>query len=107
MPNAELVELTCGGCFASVEETNHGGAFDSFRLNYGGTLSAPIVNGPGFTVDAIQTALQGVSEVQTVSLSGYDTNGDSYRLSYDGAESVPITRGEQHHRRNRRGAQRR
>ena len=49
---------------------------------------------PGFTVDAIQTALQGVSEVQTVSLSGYDTNGDSYRLSYDGAESVPITRGQ-------------
>ena len=26
MPNIELVNLSCGGCFASVEETNHGGA---------------------------------------------------------------------------------
>jgi hypothetical protein len=92
--NFELVDLACGGCFASVEETNHGGAFDSFRLNYAGTLSAPIVNGPGFTTDAIQTTLQGVTEVQTVSLSGYDTDGDSYRLSYAGSETVPITRGE-------------
>ena len=33
VPNVELVNLSCGGCFASVEETNHGGANDSFRLN--------------------------------------------------------------------------
>ena len=31
--NPELVNLSCGGCFASVEETSHGGANDSFRLN--------------------------------------------------------------------------
>ncbi len=49
VPNAELVDLSCGGCFASVQETNHGGAFDSFRLNYDGTLSAPIVNGTNYT----------------------------------------------------------
>ena len=34
VPNIELVELNCG-CFASVQETNHGGP-GSFRLNYGG-----------------------------------------------------------------------
>ena len=30
VPNFELVNLACGGCFGSVEETNHGGANDSF-----------------------------------------------------------------------------
>ena len=39
VPNAELVDLSCGGCFGSVEETNHGGANDSFTLNYNGTVS--------------------------------------------------------------------
>jgi hypothetical protein len=43
VPNIELVELNCG-CFASVQETNHGGALDSFQLNYDGNVSAPIVN---------------------------------------------------------------
>ncbi len=94
MPNAELVDLSCGGCFASVQETNHGGAFDSFRLNYDGTLSAPIVNGTNYTVEAVQLALQGATEVQTVSLTGYDTDGDSYTLNYEGADTVPITRGQ-------------
>ena len=45
VPNIELVNLSCGGCFGSVEETNHGGANDSFTLNYNGNVSAPIVNG--------------------------------------------------------------
>ena len=45
VPNIQLVNLSCGGCFASVEETNHGGANDSFTLNYNGNVSAPIVNG--------------------------------------------------------------
>ena len=48
VPNIQLVELNCG-CFASVEETNHGGALDSFRLNYDGNLSASIVNGTNYT----------------------------------------------------------
>jgi hypothetical protein len=94
VPNAELVDLSCGGCFASVQETNHGGAFDSFRLNYNGTLSAPIVNGTNYTLEAVQLALQGASEVQTVSLTGYDTDGDSYTLNYEGTDTVPITRGQ-------------
>ena len=37
VPSAQIVNLSCGGCFASVEETNHGGANDSFTLNYNGT----------------------------------------------------------------------
>ena len=48
VPNIQLVELNCG-CFSSVEETNHGGANDSFRLNYNGNLSAPITNGIDYT----------------------------------------------------------
>ena len=94
MPSFQLVNLNCGGCFASVEETNHGGANDSFRLNWNGNVSAPIANGAGFTADGVQVALQGLSEVQTVSLSGYTTDGDSYTLNYNGADTVPITRGQ-------------
>lgn len=94
VPNIEIVNLSCGGCFASVEETNHGGAPDSFRLNYDGSVSAPITNGVNYTAAAIQEALQGLSEVQTVSLTGYDTDGDSYTLNYNGADSVAIMRGQ-------------
>jgi hypothetical protein len=56
VPNIELVELNCG-CFASVQETNHGGALDSFRLNYDGNVSAPIVNGTNYTAAGVQAAL--------------------------------------------------
>jgi hypothetical protein len=94
VPNMEIVNLSCGGCFASVEETNHGGANDSFALNYNGNVSTPITNNVNYTAAAIQTALQGVSEVQTVSLSGYDTDGDAYTLNYNGADTVPMTRGQ-------------
>src|SRR4029450_6417266 len=57
VPSAQLVNLSCGGCFASVEETNHGGANDSFTLNYNGTDSAVITNGVNYTAAGIQTAL--------------------------------------------------
>ena len=49
--------LSCGGCFASVEETNHGGANDSFTLNYDGNCPAPIVNGTNYTAAGILAAL--------------------------------------------------
>ena len=49
MPSFQLVNLSCGGCFASVEETNHGGANDSFTLTYNGNTSAPITNGTNYT----------------------------------------------------------
>ena len=49
--------LSCGGCFASIEETNHGGANDSFTLNYNGNTSAPIMNGTNYTAAGILAAL--------------------------------------------------
>ena len=67
---------------------------DSFTLTWDGKTSAPIVRGTNFTAAAIQAAIQGPSEVQTVALTGYDANGDSYRLSYGGANSHPIVRGQ-------------
>ncbi len=67
---------------------------DSFTLSWVGRTSAPIVRGTNFTAAAVQAAIQGPSEVQTVALTGYDTNGDSYRLSYGGANTVPIVRGQ-------------
>ena len=39
VPNLELVNLSCDGCFASVDETNHGGANDSFTI--GGNVPDP------------------------------------------------------------------
>ncbi len=57
VPSLELVNLACNGCFASVEETNHGGAFDSFTLNYNGSVSAPIVNGTNYSAAGILAAL--------------------------------------------------
>ena len=58
VPNIELVNLDCGGCFASVEETNHGGAFDSFTVNYDGNDSAPIINGVNYTAAGIKAAIE-------------------------------------------------
>ena len=49
--------LSCGGCFGSIEETNHGGANDSFTLNYNGNTSAPITNGTNYTAAGILAAL--------------------------------------------------
>jgi hypothetical protein len=34
-----------------------------------------------------------INEVQTISLRGFDTNGDSFTLIFNGMESTPITRG--------------
>src|SRR5262249_8115138 len=94
LQSLSIQSLACApGCFSRVDETNHGGAFDSFKLNYNGTVSSAITNGTNYTAAAIQTALQGVSEVQTVSLTGFDP-GDSYTLNYNGADSIPITGGQ-------------
>ncbi len=60
VPSIELVNLSCGGCFASVEETNHGGAFDSFTLNYNGNVSAPIVNGTSYNAAGLNAALASI-----------------------------------------------
>ena len=82
------------GCTASVFEAFDGSPTpDSFALSYGGAETGPIVAGAGYTLASIQEAIQGRSEEQAVSLTGYDTDGDSFRLSYKGADTVPIVRG--------------
>jgi hypothetical protein len=73
---------------------NGGSTFDSFTLSYEGTETVPIVNDSNYTAEGVQEALQGPSEVQTVTLAGYDTDGDSFTLAYGGADSHPIVRGQ-------------
>src|ERR1044072_4013932 len=51
---------------------------DSFTLSFRGKDSNPIVRGTNYTLAGIQQEIQGVTEVQTVALAGYDANGDSY-----------------------------
>jgi hypothetical protein len=67
---------------------------DSFTVDYNGTDSTPIVNGTSYTQAGVQAAIQGPSEIQTVSLTGYDTDGDSYSLNYNGSGTTPIVRGQ-------------
>jgi hypothetical protein len=111
-PTAAGFDVTFGGTLASTDVSplevvngvgvtgivstpfDGGPTFDSFTLDYEGTDSAPIVNGTNYTAAGVQEALQGRSEVQTVSLAGFDTDGDSYTLAYGGADSVPIVRGQ-------------
>jgi Metallo-peptidase family M12B Reprolysin-like len=56
--SAELVNLSCGGCYASVEETNHGGPFDAFTISYDGNVSGPITNGTNYNAAAIDAAIE-------------------------------------------------
>ena len=73
---------------------NGGSTFDSFTLSYEGATSVPIVNDSNYTAAGVQEALQGLSEVQTVTLDGYDADGDSFTLNYGGADSHAIVRGQ-------------
>ena len=77
VPNLELVERGCA-CFTSVQETNHGGAYDSFRLNYDGNVSAPITNGANYTTEDIHAALAAPSSGgRTPPLSPHSAAGSS------------------------------
>src|SRR3954447_995854 len=67
---------------------------DSLVLRYGASPAPAFVRGANYTLADMQRELQGLSEVQTVGLTSYDTNGDSYTLNYKGANSVPIVRGQ-------------
>jgi reprolysin-like metallo-peptidase family M12B len=96
--NLELVGLSCGGCFGSVEETNHGGAPDSFRLSYSGNLSAPIVNGVNYTAADIDAALEALLPVGgTVTVAGFGGGGfgnTGFQVTYTGtlaAANNPVT----------------
>jgi hypothetical protein len=98
VPNIALVNLSCGGCFGSVEETNHGGANDSFRLNYNGNVSAPIVNGTNYTAAGILAALTPLlpaGGTATVAGFGGATFGNTgFQVTFTGAlaqTNVPVT----------------
>jgi hypothetical protein len=96
--NTQLVNLSCGGCFASVEETNHGGANDSFTLNYNGNVSAPIVNGVNYTAAGITAALTPILPAgATATVAGFGGgafNNTGFQVTYAGSlaqTNVPVT----------------
>jgi hypothetical protein len=97
VPNIQLINLNCGGCFASVEETNHGGANDSFTLNYNGNVSAPIVNGSNFSAAGISAALAPILPVGgTATVAGFGGatfNNTGFQVTFTGsfaASNVPV-----------------
>ncbi|HXV34247.1 MAG TPA: M12 family metallo-peptidase [Gaiellaceae bacterium] len=73
---------------------NGGPTFDSFTLSHEGATTVPIVNDANYTAAGVQEALQGPSEVQTVTLDGFDADGDSFTLAYGGADTHAIVRGQ-------------
>jgi len=80
--------LSCGGCFGSIEETNHGGANDSFTLNYNGNLSAPIVNGTNYSAAGILAALTPLLPAGgTATVAGFGGgtfNNTGFQVTYTG-----------------------
>jgi hypothetical protein len=88
VPNFSLVNLSCGGCVATVEETNHGGANDSFTLNYNGNVSVPIVNGTNYTAAGVSAALApllpagGTATVAGFAGGGFNNTG--FQVTYTG-----------------------
>ncbi len=84
--------LSCGGCFGSIEETNHGGAFDSFTINYDGNVSAPIVNGTNYSAAGILAAVTPILPAGvTVTVAGFGGgtfNNTGFQLTYGGTAAV-------------------
>jgi hypothetical protein len=100
VPSIELVNLSCGGCFASVEETNHGGSFDSFTLNYNGNDSATITNGVNYTAAGIKAAIEAIAgwpAGATVTVANFggggSPSGNGFQVTFGGtlaATDVPV-----------------
>lgn len=97
VPNIQLINLSCAGCFASVEETNHGGVNDSFTLNYNGTLSAVITNGSNYSAAGILAALTPILPAGgTATVAGFGGgtfNNTGFQVTYTGtfaANNVPV-----------------
>ncbi len=88
-PNVEVVDLSCGGCYSSVEETNHGGAFDSFRLTFDGAVSDVITNGTNYTAAGIDTALEAIlpgdNTVAVTGFGGGTFNNTGFQVTFNGA----------------------
>ena len=87
-PNLQIVNLNCGGCFSSIEESNHGGTNDSFTLTYGANTSAPITNGTNYTAAGVLAALTPIlpaGVVATVAGFGGGTFGNTgFQVTYTG-----------------------
>lgn len=100
VPNVALVNLSCGGCFGSVEETNHGGAFDSFKINYNGADSALITNGANYTAAGIKAAIEAIPgwpAGATAAVVGFggaaSPNSSGFQVTFGGAlatTDVPV-----------------
>ena len=96
--NVEIVNLSCGGCSVSVQETNHGGSFDSFRLNYDGNVSGVITNGTNYTAAALKTAIEALlpsgSTVTVAGFGGATFNNTGFQVTYSGGPlahtNVPV-----------------
>ena len=85
--------LSCGGCFGSIEETNHGGAFDSFTINYDGNVSAPIVNGTNYSAAGILAAVTPILPAGvTVTVAGFAGGNRStttgFQLTFGGTAAL-------------------
>ncbi len=97
VPSIELVNLNCNGCFASVEETNHGGVTNSFTLNYNGSISASITNGVNYTAAGILAALTPILPAgATATVAGFGNgafNNAGFQVTFTGAlaqTNVPV-----------------
>jgi hypothetical protein len=88
VPNIELVNLSCGGCVATVEETNHGGANDSFKLNYNGSVSAVITNGVNYSAAGVLAALTPLlpagGTATVAGFAGGTFNNTGFQVTYTG-----------------------
>ena len=80
-----------------MQETNHGGANDSFTLNYNGNVSAPIVNGTNFTAAGILAALTPIlpagGTATVAGFAGGTFNNTGFQVTYTGtlaATNVPV-----------------
>lgn len=100
VPNLAIVNLSCGGCFASVEETNHGGAYDSFKVNYNGNVSALITNNGNYTTAGIKTAIEAITgwpSGGTVTVANFGGGGapssNGFQVTFGGtlaSTNVPV-----------------
>ena len=87
----QLVNLSCGGCFASVEETNHGGSNDSFVISFGGADTGAITNGGNYTAAGIAAAINALPSVAgvggSVTVAGFGGgtfNNTGFQVTFGG-----------------------
>jgi len=93
--NFSIQNLSCGGCFAQVDEVNHGGTNDSFTLGFGASTSAPIVNGTNYTQAGITAALTPILPAgTTVTLTAFGggnisgLNNQGFGVSFGGTQAT-------------------